>query len=346
MMGNVIARRAPVVLAVALPALASCNALFGLDDLSPAPREQAQSATASGAGGSAGGVASGAVGGGAATGGGGAAGGGATGGGGAATGAGGGGAGMGGGSPEKAADWTTALSAVYKFELASPSLGVDSSGNGVHLVERNNPAQNTTLFMEGSASLELGPPHGLKGSQSLFASPAGSSFTFGGWFRAAVGSPSAMEPVERRFNDVGYELRREGLQVNCTVSSLAGPAPPQALVPESWPEDAWVHIACRFDNQGNTLAAFVDGTKADTANASDVNSAMQDFLVSDTIYPFQGYIDELFFMDKALSSAAVRRIWACGIDGALCACAAQAYADCGRAGPLCSGLPPCDADSP
>lgn len=252
------------------------------------------------------------------------------------------------------ADWTGALTAVYLFEQPPPSLGADSSGHGLHLGARNLPEQSTTHVVQGTASLEVAraAQNGLDSTDAAFASPPGTSLTFGGWFRVAGQPPVYFSPIQRHESDgtngVGYELLRDlpngGLR--CYISN--GTAD-YAQVPSCWPIDEWVHAVCRFNNATDRIDAFVGGNLSGSLGKPDIESAPGPFSVPDSHNGFTGQMDELFFVDRSLSDDAIVRIWACGIDGSQCRCRTDQpsqYEHCGRAEPACSALIACDTPAP
>lgn len=261
--------------------------------------------------------------------------------------AGGGGLGAGGGTPTAPVDWTTKMDALYTFE-ETDALGLDTSGNGPDLLERNRPDRSSTMFKEGSSALLLDGSNGLDApSSSDFSPSAEGTMTWGAWLNMA------MEPNGAVFVAVGKDGDNSGFAAeswldhpNCSIGLGDGWSDAQS--PQAWDAGEWIHLVCRYQHTTGTVETFVGGE----FEAQSVGAMVSDgtvFTVSSPNYPFPGHIDEVFFSSGLLSDAAIARIHACGVDGSGCSCSATdptAYASCGRAPPECAGLPPCNRPTP
>jgi len=252
-----------------------------------------------------------------------------------------------------AADWTSAMLAVYRFEDAN-DLGFDSSGNALHLspVGTGMPTQSPE-HAEGMAALAttVVPHTALSSSASAFQSPPGTSLTWGAWLHA-VAHPDVtdyMDAIARTGNG-GYVMSRHMTgALNCTVSD--GTVHNVSTPADAFPLGTWLHATCVFDNANDELSLSINGAMLAKGTVSDIVNGFQPFGVP-TDEPgsgFEGLIDEAFVYAGVLSQAAVRRIHACGIDGSRCECdeaVPAAYAHCGNAHPACDMLDPCNKPSP
>lgn len=243
--------------------------------------------------------------------------------------------------------------AVYRFEDPN-DLGLDSSGNALHLspIDTALPAQ-TSEHKEGLAALAttFEPHTAMVSSASAFQSPSGTTFSWGAWLYAATHPPAAdyMEAIARSGNG-GYALSRHKTgALNCSVSdgtwhNITTPADAFLL-------GTWLHAACVFDNDNDELSLSINGAMLAQGTVADIVNGYRPFGIP-TDAPgsgFEGFIDEAFVYAGVLSGAAVRRIYACGIDGSRCECdeaAPAQYAHCGDAHPACDMLVPCNQPSP
>jgi hypothetical protein len=240
-----------------------------------------------------------------------------------------------------AVDWTSALTAVYKFEQAPPNLGADSSGHGYDLVGSGDfaPVQSHD-HEEGNTSAELrtGKSYFASTDQNPLPPVKQAGLTVGGWFlipddpmgyflinRAAAGVPMAN-------GDLALQIPSAGSLV-CTGNLPLHAGMARANFTQT---SSWFHLVCRFDQ--DTGAIFVNGTQLPASNMpspgppAERPSTMTFGCSMDNCYV--GKLDELFYQDGAMGELQIRRIWACGVDGKLCACRRDDptnYADCGRA---------------
>lgn len=243
------------------------------------------------------------------------------------------GGGVGGDAPTAPEDWTAAMDAVYLFEGADP--GTDSAGDAT-LITVNNPTLVVDLMApQGGSVLALVAGDAL---QSIAPAPwAGNpNFTYGAWINTGHHGPI----IARHEDDAGYRLDRDSNDESAVCVTGMSPAPSPV---GSWSGNGWRHVVCQVES---TVAAYVNGvaTGMRAPPGPLEPGASTVFSVGGA---FAGSIDELFFIRRGLSSTEIARIWACGIDGAHCQCAADtpsAYADCGRAPAPCEAqLGACDA---
>jgi len=327
---------------LALPGVVACNLAVSLDELSEGAggaSAGAGGASAGAGGASAGGQGGNAVGGTGADGGAGGAGG---------DGQGGGGKGGAGGLPTaNGPDWTGALNAVWLFEQPPPNLGLNSGFGNADLLEVGLPGRNISEAQQGLSSLELTDTHRLSSNGTAFNVGPQTSFTFGGWFKRDVATVAALMGKKGDGNP-GYLLEAlDGNNAKCFFNDVtqnylaAAPA-------DSWLLGTWAHFVCRYDAAAGELTIVVGGVPGSSLNAS-LEPSPAPFGISDASMPFEGLVDEAFFVRSALAYSSLARIHACGIDGAHCTCNeadASVYDNCGRAEPSCVSLPACNQASP
>jgi hypothetical protein len=213
--------------------------------------------------------------------------------------------------------------------------------------------QNTTEVVQGAASLELdGDVESLLESTAAeFESHSGTSITFGGWFRVFPEPGYYVSPVQKHEGDssaVGYKMVRAtpNDSLRCYFSDHDSE---YYAVSEVWRAGEWIHAVCRFDNEADRIAAFVNGDARGGEPHGDVANSSRPFSLSGNQSSFTGQMDEVFYVNTALSDGAIVRIWACGLDGSVCRCNADdpsQYEHCGRAHPGCGALIACNQPSP
>ncbi|MBW2524490.1 MAG: hypothetical protein JRI23_09955, partial [Deltaproteobacteria bacterium] len=300
-----------------------CASIAGLDELEPAATTSVGGSATGGTGGSGGtGTASGGT---------------------AGAGA------VGGGGTVFAADWTDFLMAVYLFE--GGDVGEDSAGADHDLVgpvgdpEQQEPPdapQGTHVaYFDSSA------PNPLESESGDFGPAQTDSFTWGGWFK--VQTDEAMIAVSRLNGSSGYALRRLSGGAWCQVELDTGSQRAEGGV---WTDGIWTHVVCRQDTAGNEISAHVDGARAAEVSVTGLPTSGGGayFKVGeDGAGTYGGRMDEVFFVMQALPDNAIRRIWACEIDGSRCTCVGSSpgeYSNCGRPDPDCANLPPCNQTNP
>jgi hypothetical protein len=245
--------------------------------------------------------------------------------------------------------WSDAFLGVYGFEDET-DLGKDSTAGGHHLQPGGSPRFRAADAPQGMATLDLQTEgDGLLSNDSAFSLEL---LTFGGWFRVtAAGNRAAIGKYSPSTN-AGYMLARG--DANATARChLEGDSTNN--VANSWPLDQWRHQVCVLGmGEGRQLT---DGTfQGGDSGMQPIVDPGEPFRISleapaDTGAPtwLVGEVDEVFVHAGRLGDAAIRRIWACGIDGCRCSCnpddPAQ-FVSCGRAAPDCAGLPPCHIGSP
>ena len=244
-------------------------------------------------------------------------------------------------APSLAPDWSNKVSALYLFEK---SPGLDASGNDLTLTATNGPAVEMAADApQGASVLLTTQTSSLTSKAAVFQTPSGADFTFGGWFRHS--ELAAAAAIERFETGAGFRLVHDSVGQAATCLVAGGNMESKVSSPaQSWPIDQWVHVVCRL--HGKSLSGHVQGVAVGSAQHDQVDSATADLAVAGS---FAGRFDELFYVAGAISDADIRRIWACGVTGAKCACKDSnvlEYDDCGRAQPACDDLPACSSAQP
>jgi hypothetical protein len=258
-------------------------------------------------------------------------------------------------------DWTPALTAVYRFESPAPALGTDATGHGLTLDSHGMPSRDTSVFIEGRASLSYPDTMTsyLSSDSAAFDTPSGTSFTFGGWFHVPdVNSDSIlMRKVDgtkipgnaSAVSSPGFDFYIDhpaGPGLSCEVG-LNGEGPKHAPVVAN---ATWMHLICRYDDSQTELRLYTNGrtTTYSSQVAAGIRSGAGPFVLgcipTDEVScaPYVGNMDEVFFVNKALDDTQIGRIFACGIDGTHCRCKKDApteYESCGRATGPCEEFP-------
>jgi hypothetical protein len=241
-----------------------------------------------------------------------------------------------------AVDWTSALTAVYRFEQAPPHLGVDSSGHGYDLVGSGDfPPVQAHDHEEGNTSAELrtGTSYFASTDQNPLPPVKQAGLTVGGWFLIPDDPMgwgfliSRKRPEDPTGNG---DLVLQNPSPGSLVCIADLPVHAGMVRADAAPTSSWFHLVCRFDQ--DTGAIFVDGSQLPATNTlgdgppAERPSPMTFGCNNDNCYV--GKLDELFYQDGPLSELQIRRIWACGVDGTLCVCRRDDptnYAECGRA---------------
>lgn len=257
-----------------------------------------------------------------------------------------GGAGGAGGGPTATPpfDWTPSLTATWRFESTAMP-GTDDGPGHLNLQVSAGAPLSSTESVEGSHALSLAGGATMSSGADVFGTDG--SLTFGGWFNtSAVESEGLMG---RKASGHGYLMEHLGgsqsgkcfWESNGSLTLAEAPA-------NVWPPGAWIHFVCRYNASTTALSAMLRGAPVAFVSAP-LSVAPTSFSLGYPDLPYEGLIDEAFFVDRALTDADVLRIFACGIDGKGCTCAdgdPEAYASCGRTNPVCNGLPACNAATP
>jgi hypothetical protein len=255
-----------------------------------------------------------------------------------------------GGSELHAADWTEAMSAVYRFDGAV--LGADSTSADRDLSSTGSPSPSTEAA-QGAAAVHLNPGDGFSSLDNVFDSSL--SFTVGAWIRLD-GAPSDGESIVHRRGFgftayFGFSLAWKATSALSCMVGTSGSVEPANAPDGSWPLSTWMHMVCRFDDATKALNGLANGVVvAEYPSAVFITAGPgMAFQIGSVEGSLDGTVDEVFFARAALADRSIRRIWACGVDGARCTCVAGStgdYAQCGRADPDCAALPPCGAELP
>jgi hypothetical protein len=257
-----------------------------------------------------------------------------------------GGAGGGTVTGEPLADWTSSMLAVWRFD--SLDLGVDSAGAFTLSLAGTPLFDDRQQHPQGPGAALLGDGDGFSSDDPALV-PSASSFSMGTWIRVDAEANGAVEVMSRYEGDSGYSFDRDfGSALACFVGS-GGAFTSARSDDNSWPDATWVHMVCVFDDERNLISAYLDGTLVATESQSAVAAAATGVTsVVSPDYSMNGALDELFVIMDPLGAAAVRRIYACGIDGARCGCDVDdptVFLSCGSL-ESCQGLPPCNAAAP
>jgi len=244
-------------------------------------------------------------------------------------------------------NWASSLTAVYDFELPGIDVGRDSSGNGLDLLATDNTVGQTAGNIQGMATLVVANQGFLTATHPQLDSD-GSSITFGGWMRIDTNGAGSSTLFKRFTNEDGFiGWVSEGV-AKCSIagggnSSQANTGGLPLLTPAEW-----VHIVCTYDSTGPNVTIHVDGSFIETQDTAPLGKSGLPVRVGES---FPGEMDEVFFATARLPDTSVRRIYACGVDGAKCECDPNdptLYLNCGRFDPNCepSRLAPCNQTSP
>ncbi|MEM1034268.1 MAG: LamG-like jellyroll fold domain-containing protein [Myxococcota bacterium] len=258
--------------------------------------------------------------------------------------------------PTRLPDWSGAMLGAYDFE--GDSLGTDTSGNGRNLMERDAPTVDDDA-RTGQRAMAAGltpMPAGLDAVTERALEIGNAGLTFGGWVR-----PDELPPTGglRLFMSKAAPGAQQGYIMEWISEASLG-YPNCALGWETTWQNAnatgrfslgtWIHVVCRFFRDPNTVTTFVDGAN-DRVNDDDnpiVPASDEFFRINDPQRSIGAAYDDVFVTDLVLTEAAIRRIWACGVDGSNCRCDPadrRDYTDCAAAVD-CASLPPCDLETP
>ncbi|MEM9695683.1 MAG: LamG-like jellyroll fold domain-containing protein [Myxococcota bacterium] len=257
---------------------------------------------------------------------------------------GGGGTGGMGSSGEALPNWAPGVDAHYTFDDGS-ALG---NGTGPSLLPVNSPTAATGIAGAGSVSFDVGD--GLQSAHPLFDLGPGDSFTILAWTRIeSAPTDDTVELITRYESDGGFSMDFIEGTLSCWVGD--GVEFQRARSPmASYPTGAWVHVGCRFDNENDLVNAFIDGGQRAMRTVDDLAIAPSAALrLNSTGFAMEGSMDDLVFHRGVLENEAIRRIYACAVDGSGCVCDPDeptAYLDCGNIEPACDTLPPCNAPPP
>lgn len=256
-----------------------------------------------------------------------------------------GGGGTGGQGGLRAASWTEAVDAHYPFDDPN-DLG---AGRGPSLVPIGAPQDTSGVV--GAGAVAFVPEDRFESPDSSFNLELGDSVTVLAWTRVVSAPNGDIVEIVNKYtsgNSSGFSFDYNDDKLVCWIGNgtdftrLDSP-------PGTFPKDTWVHWGCRFDNQNNAITAFIDGAVVGTLGRDEIAPATTSFKLVSASYPLEGAVDDMVFHRGVLSDEAVRRIYACGVDGDGCECDPEdptAYLDCGNLDPDCDALPACNATAP
>lgn len=254
-----------------------------------------------------------------------------------------------------ARDWSKSFDAVYDFEDGTQNLGRDSSGHA-HDLDGNQgePAPNDD-HVRGKFSAWFEQPEEQTESnveylftKSEFGRTTGSpSITFGAWIRSdRHGEYEVFSNGDAASGGFSMYVKLALNALRCEVSGGLNLA--TTFGGEHVAEFTdWQHVACRYDDATKLAQHFVNGLAVwpeRDAPAGLAEGRGQLRLARG----FNGQLDEVFFIKRALTDAQIARIWACGVNGRACACSATnpaAYETCGTvANCAVAPFPACNSD--
>jgi len=195
-----------------------------------------------------------------------------------------------------------------------------------------------SLFLTQGASLTSASP--------AFEPSGDISFAYGTWLN--ISSLTLGDWVIAKSNgQEGYYLEYDGVgqHVHCGLGTGVAFVDAEGA-DGTVPKATWKHVVCRYDGVLDKLDLLVDGTVAATEAIAFHDKSIATFTVGEE--PL-GVLDETFFATGALSDAAIRRVYACGITGVGCTCNPAdptVFSDCGRLKPGCGNMGPCNAGTP
>jgi hypothetical protein len=260
-------------------------------------------------------------------------------------------------SAEAAADWSSSFVAIYDFESAgSPwnaSAGSCSSGTDCDMSATGSPARTTTSgqYIEGSAGASVD----VSQANYYIACAAATcdeiridgtnSLTVGGWLKVPSTSGDLYFMGRQSLGNY-YAYRDAGAddRIRCQAYDSSPATKTHDGDSSGFPDDAWTHVACVFDEANDTIDSFDNGAD-DTGQTSftgplATNASLQvRFLTNGVVYgggTGTAYYDTLYVYEGVLTSAELARIGACGIDGADCTCTGATWTTKGKVSANCT----------
>ena len=192
----------------------------------------------------------------------------------------------------------------------------DSSGNGHDGTAVNGAAVSSSYSAFGGSSLNL---NGADKQYVQVANPAiqQSSFTIAAWVRP--------ETLENDWTDIfGYWSGSAGnnypfsffLRSDNKVHVFFRPNINELITTQTYDLlNTWNHVAVTWDRDAKTMRIYVNGVEGASASTDAANVDMQasvsDWTIGrkdDSTTPYDGYIDELWVFDEALSADQVDRL--------------------------------------
>jgi Concanavalin A-like lectin/glucanases superfamily len=251
-------------------------------------------------------------------------------------------------------DWTKSFDALYDFEDGALGLGRDSSGHANDLEIQGEPAPNDNRVRGEFSALFAQPTEWTPDtveylhSKSAFGRTENStSVTIGAWIRSdAKGEYEIVANGDPANGGFRMNIQANVRNFNCAFS---GGLNQVVSIGNGGIADfsEWHHLACRYDKATQTAQYFFDGVTLVTDQSAPAGLAKGtgEFRVGKG---FEGQLDEVFFVKRALTDAQISRIWLCGVDGKGCSCSATkptAYETCGSLGNCAAApLPACNSD--
>ena len=239
-----------------------------------------------------------------------------------------------GGVPIAASSWTSAMVAVYRFEDASPSTDLGdtdtaaSCGTDCDLTSHaGSPAQNTSLFVEGQASLDLNGVSYMECANTVCNefNQLG-NHTLSCWVYPDVDAVSVIAGTWSGA-DEGYALWYDGTPDNLTSNVLAGTQPTDSTANGTLVINTWQYATTRYNQSAGTVESLVNavgnGSTGTATGCCDAIGTFNHFHIGTygaEFFPWQGMVDECVW-DTALWTD-MQLCWAgsCGVAGEKCAC--------------------------
>lgn len=221
--------------------------------------------------------------------------------------------------------------AYYMFEAAP---GLDQSGTGDNHVDddgASDPDVDSTNYKEGarSADFVIGNSDNLQCTNANLTADfpgdaASDSFTVVAWIRPDTDTTSTgiAGMYDGGATSWRFILNATSKAYATLVYSDGGGGSTNAAGTTALQADTWYHVALVLDGTANLIYIYVDGTVENgggsgTAFDHTLDATASDFWVGDNTgtYYFDGNIDEMGILDRALSSAEINEIKDSGFAG-------------------------------
>lgn len=255
-----------------------------------------------------------------------------------------------------APSWVPFVDGAYGFE--GETLGHDDSEHGNDLAPRGAPTASSEA-QQGTTALatDAGPPsNGLVSNPAALAASA-TGVTYGGFMQVSVESVEN-PPYNMLMGKFGLAIKKGYLmeifadqnpleQVSCAVGRTAdwdNATSTSILGPSEW-----FHAVCRLHAASGVLHLLKNGVAERSIGSAVYHEPNSPFEINAESFGAGARFDDVFVVAAPLSDEAIRRIWACNLDGSRCLCndtTPSLFDDCGRAEPTCDGLPACDTAEP
>lgn len=250
-----------------------------------------------------------------------------------------------------APDESTTFIAVWYMEEASGNRA--SSGScttDCAMIEHGTITQDTTNKQQGTASAsdtESTANYLDCANATCDEIMLSDSFTVGGWLRPSSSGGGSGYLLRAGNGTTGYQagIDENNDALDCVVQTTT-----QSSANSTLTDDAWNHVACRWDNATDEIQPFIDGAASGSPGTQTTMTAWTSTAIAfgSTSNPLYGNIDEMFVIGQALSDAEICYICSCGIDNEqACACSGTSFASTGRRVSSCGSCTmPADCTDP